>query len=138
MRLLFLIFAITLLVPTTTSRANGADPYLRATDLQNLPEPSIDTSLYPLNCSLHVEEWLPLSFSFAGQAASSASTVVAGKLLVFNIPSESHFLSRKDVVVDTFDPVTDTWRRSKSHQIPIKGDLLLVTSDGERYEENVN
>jgi N-acetylneuraminic acid mutarotase len=133
MRLLFLIFAITLLVPTTTSRANGADPYLRATDLQNLPEPSIDTSLYPLNCSLHVEEWLPLSFSFAGQAASSASTVVAGKLLVFNIPSESHFLSRKDVVVDTFDPVTDTWRRSKSHQIPIKGDLLLVTSDGERY-----
>lgn len=85
MRLLFLIFAITLLVPTTTSRANGADPYLRATDLQNLPEPSIDTSLYPLNCSLHVEEWLPLSFSFAGQAASSKLKVASFRYLMLMI-----------------------------------------------------
>ncbi len=65
-----------------------------------------------------------------------ASAVVAGKLLVFSIPSEHRLLSRKDIAVDTFDPAKDAWIRSKSHQIPIKGDRLLVTSDGERYENN--
>lgn len=49
----------------------GSDPYLRATDLQNLPEPSIDTSLFPLNCSIHIEEWQPLEYSFGGHAAST-------------------------------------------------------------------
>lgn len=134
MKTLLLIILIYLLVPTARSKTNnGADPYVRATDLQNLPEASIDASLYPLNCSLHVEEWLPLSFSFAGHAASSASTVVAGKLLVFNLPSEHRMLMKKDCVVDVFDPIKDVWIRTKSRQIPIKGDRLLVTSDGERY-----
>ncbi len=75
MRIVLLIFLVDLLLLTASSIAiTGADPYLRATDLQNLPEASIDASLYPINCSIHVEEWLPLSFSFAGQAASSKST----------------------------------------------------------------
>lgn len=51
---------------------------------------------------------------------------------MFNIPSESHLLSRKDCVVDSFDPLIDSWTRFRSHQIPIKGDRILLTSDGTR------
>jgi len=51
---------------------------------------------------------------------------------MFNIPSESHLLSRKDCVVDSFDPLIDSWTRFRSHQIPIKGDRILITSDGTR------
>ena len=81
-----ILFSLFFLVLVTELATSNSDPYIRSTDLQNLPEPSIDASLYPINCSIHVEEWLPLSFSFPGHVATCKSIQWCTETILFRDP----------------------------------------------------